>query len=109
MFALGARAEPRGQVVETAFTWGVMLAVLGLLVAGTAGPLCAVWKWRGVWRVAAAVPGIIMAFVIVRILIDTAIDPSSHNLWPFEILMWGGASAVAMGLLALIKRLTQKV
>ncbi|MGH8662239.1 MAG: hypothetical protein ACREUB_10835 [Burkholderiales bacterium] len=82
-----------------------MLGVLGLLLVGAGAPLWGVWKWRGGWRIAAAVPALVMAFVIGRIVIDTARDPTSHNLWPFEILMWGGASAVAMGVLALVKRL----
>jgi hypothetical protein len=80
-----------------------MLTVLGLLVVGAGAPLWGVWKWRGGWRIAAAVPALMMAFVIGRIVIDTARDPTSHNLWPFEILMWGGASAVAMGALALFR------
>ena len=33
-----------------------------------------------------------MAFVA-RIVIGVAIDPTSHNLWPFEILMAGAMSA----------------
>lgn len=81
-----------------------MLAVLALLVVGAAAPLWGVWKWRGGWRIAAAVPALVMAFVIGRIVVDTALDPTSHNLWPFEILMWGGASAVVMGVLALVRR-----
>ncbi|MGH8647845.1 MAG: hypothetical protein ACREUP_00860 [Burkholderiales bacterium] len=81
-----------------------MLTVLGLLVVGAGAPLWGVWKWRGGWRIAAAVPALAMAFVIGRIVVDTARDPTSHNLWPFEILMWGGASAVWMGVLALMKR-----
>ena len=93
---------------DTAFMWVFMLVVLGLLVAGLGAPLLGVWKWRGAWRVAAAVPAVIMALVILRILIDTARDPTSHNLWPFEILMWGGASAVAMGVLAIFKRLVRR-
>jgi hypothetical protein len=44
-----------------------------------------------------------MAFVIGRIVVDTALDPTSHNLWPFEILMWGGASTIAMGVLAFLR------
>jgi hypothetical protein len=62
-----------------------------------------VWKWRGGWRIGAAVPALVMAFVIGRIVVDTALDPTSHNLWPFEILMWGGASTIAMGVLALLR------
>lgn len=92
----------------TAFMLLFMLAVLGLLLAGLGAPLWGVWKWRGVWRIAAAVPALIMTVVIVRIITDTAIDPTSHNLWPFEILIWGGACGVAMGLLALVNRLTRR-
>jgi len=84
-----------------------MLAVLALLLVGAGAPLWGVWKWRGGWRIGAAVPALVMAFVIGRIVVDTARDPTSHNLWPFEILMWGGASAVVMGVLALIRRLAR--
>ena len=90
---------------DRAFMSLFMLVVLGLLVVGAAAPLWGVWKWRGGWRIAAAVPALMMAFVIGRIVVDTARDPTSHNLWPFEILIWGGASAVVMGVLALFKRL----
>jgi hypothetical protein len=85
-----------------------MLGVLGLLVVGAGAPLWGVWKWRGGWRIAAAVPALMMAFVIGRIVVDTARDPTSHNLWPFEILIWGGASAVVMGVLALFRWLSQR-
>lgn len=85
-----------------------MLAVLGLLVVGAGAPSWGVWKWRGGWRIAAAVPALMMAFVIGRIVVDTARDPTSHNLWPFEILIWGGASAVAMGLLAFFRWLGRR-
>jgi len=60
---------------------------------------------RGGWRIAATVPAFVMAFVVGRIIVDTARDPTSHNLWPFEILIWGGASAVWMGVLWIFKRL----
>jgi hypothetical protein len=85
-----------------------MLGVLGLLLVGAGAPLWGVWKWRGGWRIAAAVPAFMMAFVIGRIVVDTARDPTSHNLWPFEILMWGGASTVVMGVLALLRWLSHR-
>jgi NADPH:quinone reductase-like Zn-dependent oxidoreductase len=85
-----------------------MAGVLGLLLVGAGAPLWGLWKWRGGWRIAAAVPALMMAFVIGRFVVDTARDPTSHNLWPFEILIWGGASAVVMGVLALAKWLSQR-
>jgi hypothetical protein len=85
-----------------------MLAVLALLLVGAGAPFWAVLKWRGGWRIAAAVPALVMAFVVGRIIVDTAIDPTSHNLWPFEILIWGGASAIAMGVLWLLRRFARR-
>ena len=32
-------------------------------------------------------------------------DPTSHNLWPFEILMWGGACVAFMVTLKFARRL----
>ena len=85
-----------------------MLVVVVLLVVGTGAPFWALWKWRGGWRIAAMVPAFVMAFVVGRIIVDTARDPTSHNLWPFEILIWGGASAVVMGVLALFRWLGRR-
>lgn len=78
---------------------GFMLAVLGLLAGGFAWPAWALWKWRGGWRLTAAVPALMMTFVVLRIVIDVARDPTSHNLWPLEIIMFGTGSLAIMGTL----------
>lgn len=75
---------------------GFMLGMLAIGVLGLAGPAWGLWRWRGGWRVAAAVPAALMVFVVLRIVLDTARDPTSHNLWPFEIIMAGALSAAAM-------------
>jgi hypothetical protein len=79
---------------------GFMLFMLALLVAGIGIPLWSVWKWRGGWKIAAAIPAAVIAFVVLRILVDTARDPTSHNLWPFEIIIFG---AVAVGIIGVLK------
>jgi hypothetical protein len=86
------------------FMSGFMLAVLVLLLCGLAAPIWGLWKWHGRWRVAAAAPGVLMAFIVLRILIGTAIDPTSHNLWPFEILMVGAVSLAIMLVLTIARR-----
>jgi hypothetical protein len=45
-----------------------------------------------------------MAFVVLRLLFDTARDPTSHNLWPFEILQVGALSAVVMLVLMVMRK-----
>lgn len=87
---------------------GFMLAVLGLLAAALAWPAWALWKWRDGWRLAAAIPLLMMGFVVLRIVIDTARDPTSHNLWPLEILMFGTGSIAIMSVLAVMRRLSRR-
>ena len=91
---------------ETALFTGFMLAMFALGLIGFAGPLWGLWRWRGGWRMAALLPAAIMAFVVLRLLIDTARDPTSHNLWPFEILMWGGFSCLWMLVVGLVRKLS---
>src|SRR5690606_10943637 len=64
----------------------VPMFVLGALALGLVGLVWPVWgvvKWRGGWRAAAALPAGLTAFFLLRILVDTAVGPTSHNLWPF--------------------------
>ena len=91
---------------DLALLGGFMLAMATLGLAGLAAPAWGLWRWRGGWRIAAAVPAAVMAFVVLRILAATAIDPTSHNLWPFEIVMWGGLSCAWMLVLAVARRLS---
>lgn len=83
---------------------GFMLVVLALLLGGIAVPLWSVWKWRGGWRLAAAVPAALIGFVVLRIIVDTSRDPTSHNLWPFEILQFGTVALIAIGIMKFIRR-----
>ena len=66
-------------------------------------PFWGLWRWRGPWRLAAAVPALVMTLVVLNILVGVMIDPTSHNLWPFEVLMWGLASLAIMVVLALAR------
>jgi hypothetical protein len=87
-----------------AFLGGFMLLVGALGIGGLVFPLLALWRWQGGWKLAAAVPAGIVGFVILRIVVDTAADPTSHNLWPLEVLIAGFASLAIVGALALARR-----
>lgn len=100
-----AAAKPPS-VGDTVLGIMVIPVMLGLVLACIGAPLWALWKWRGGWRLAAAIPVAVMAFVVGRIVIDTSRDPTSHNLWPFEIIMSGAAGVGLIVVLALVRRFT---
>jgi len=90
---------------DVALFGGFMLLMLALGLLGFLAPAWGLWRWRGGWRLAAAVPAVLMAFVVMRIVAGTSIDPTSHNLWPFEVLSAGALSAGAMAVLAIARRI----
>lgn len=87
---------------------GFVGAVLGLGLLGIVAPFVALRRWSGGWRLAAAVPLAIIALVLLNIMVGVAIDPTSHNLFPFEILMAGMVSGGLMIALWLARRFMRK-
>jgi hypothetical protein len=102
--AFEAAASQPASAGASVFMIFFMLGMLALGAAGLVLPIRAFAKWRGGWRMAAAVPAAMMGFVVLRIIIGVAIDPTSHNLWPFEILSVGFISVIVMALLMLLRR-----
>jgi hypothetical protein len=100
------RASTPPSAGDTLFFGGFMLVVAALGIGSIVAPIRAMRRWRGGWRVAAAVPAVMMGFVVLRIVFDTAADPTSHNLWPFEILQVGVLSLAVIGVLAAARKFT---
>jgi hypothetical protein len=62
-------------------------------------------RWHGRFRLAAAVPLLGWAAWLANLIRDLSIDPTSHNLFPFEILIGAVAALVYLALLAVFRRL----
>lgn len=90
----------------TALVSGFVLLVLIAMIAGFVAPVWAFRRWNGGWRVAAAVPLVLILFVVGRIVVGTAFDPTSHNLWPFEIGTFALVDLGIIGSLAIVRRIT---
>jgi len=99
-------AEANRGIGDTVLGLVLMPLFLAVVLACVGAPVWALWKWRGGWRLAAAIPVAVMAFVIGRIIVDTSRDPTSHNLWPLEIIMSGAAGVGLIVVLALARRFT---
>ena len=81
------------------FTLFVLILSIGLAVFGAR----ALVRWRGGWRWAALIPLLLVLGVALRIVVETRADPTSHNLWPFEVLGVVVISSAVLGLLELCR------
>jgi len=78
-------------------------------------PLAAAWlRTRGGWgslRSMAAAAAIAPAVVMLRVMVETAIDPTSHNLWPLELVIAGllglVVAAIGVAIAAIVPSLKQ--
>ena len=81
------------------FTLFVLILGTGLAVFGAR----ALVRWRGGWRWAALVPLLLVLGVVLKIVVETRADPTSRNLWPFEVLVVVVISSAVLGLLELCR------
>jgi hypothetical protein len=91
---------------DFAFLGGFMLVVAAIGIGGVVMPIRALRRWQGGWRYAALVAVAPIAFVVLRIAFDVSRDPTSHNLWPFEIVQIGVLSLVLLAILAIARKVT---
>lgn len=80
--------------------WILPIIFLSVIGSAVIAPLILAWFWRGVWRWLALLPALVMVGLFVKFLVDTARDPTSHNLWPFEFLIYTFAVWVVIVVLA---------
>jgi hypothetical protein len=83
---------------------GLMWTMLALGLCGLIMPVRAIRRWRGGWRAAATVPAALMLFAVLRLLVGMTRDPTSHNLWPFEILIAGVVNVVIILILTALRK-----
>ena len=81
------------------------LAIVILFFSFTGLAITLMRRWHGVWRWLAALPAVALVIVILNILIGTLREPTSHNLWPLEIVMWSAGGLVYLGVLSLIRKI----
>ncbi len=80
-----------------------MLVVLSAVVVFAAVEIWVLRKWKGAWRVGAAVPGVAFCLVAANLVLNLSADPASHNMWPFELLGWSVIGLVLLAVLGLAR------
>jgi len=79
----------------------VAVAFFGLIAVNVR----AIMRWKGIWRLIGAIPMLMMAGVIGKIIVDTNVNPTSHNLWPFEIIIWTGIGFLVLIVIVFLRSL----
>lgn len=84
---------------------GFTLFMLAVVLFGFGAPLWVAWHWRGVWRFLALLPAVWFAYVVVRIAVELAADPTSNNLWPMSFIFLAGCNFLALVVLNFARRI----
>lgn len=84
----------------------------GLLVVIAAAALARAYGGRPFWRVLAVMGSAVPAVVMARVIVDVFRDSTSHNLWPFELVIAvfvGGLAALGGTLLGSLMLLLSRL
>jgi hypothetical protein len=86
------------------------MLLIGIFVLGfIAAAIWALARWQGWWRWLAVAPLLLVSTVVLKIIVDTSADPTSHNLWPFEVLAVVVVAGVVLGILQLVRMFVTRV
>ena len=89
------------------------LAFLAIALALVAGyfwlQVKSLRHWRGVFFALAVAPLVIWALWLIKLLRDTAADPTAHNLFPFEIAFIAIGSFAFLAVIAGIRQVVGSV
>jgi hypothetical protein len=80
-----------------------LIIIVSIAVVVLGPQIWAIRAWQGVWRWLAAAPLLLAGADLVLILVSTAIDPTSHNLWPLELGMILALGVPVVGVLWLVR------
>lgn len=84
------------------------LPVLGLLVVGAIALFLVASKRLSLGMSTGILATTVLAAVMARVIVEGVSDPTSHNLWPFELVVAGVTGVLVAGMGAGIGALWQK-
>lgn len=89
MRAAQAKAAAQESWVEDLLLRGFLIVIVFVLpLAALVLPAWAAWAWERPYRIHALAVCAIFVGKLGTLVFDVARDPTSHNLWPLELMMW---------------------
>lgn len=73
------------------------LPIPGLIITGLAAFAICAYRVSGFWKAVGIIGASVPSAVALRILVDTSGDPTSHNLWPVELVIAGFLGVACAG------------
>lgn len=83
-----------------------MAVMFGIGVFGLVAPAWCFRRWRGRWRIAAAVPMVAMFLFVAFLLLTAVFAPDSLGLFPFVVLMVAVPCSLAIVAMFVARKLT---
>lgn len=83
-----------------------MVVVLALALFGLVAPIWCFRRWRGGWRIAAAIPMVGMGLFVAFLLLTAVFNPGSLGLLPFVVLMAAVPCSLVIVVLFVARKLT---
>ena len=107
---LAQASEGNFTAPDAAWIWNLVIAVIVLAAtaASAALPLAALKQWRGSWRVAAAMPLLVLLIWVGLIMISRLGNGQDHRLCPLEIFAWAMINMIYMVAIMTVKRIFMK-
>ena len=79
--------------------------LFGIPVLAIIFSVMAIKRWQGNWRYAGGLPLGIFGIWAGILIVSVIIDPTSHNLWPFEMMIWAAGTLVYLAVLFVVRKL----
>ena len=87
----------------------LMLVLAGCALGCLGATGYALRNWTSGWRWCAGAPLLFVVAAALKIGLEVRADPTSHNLWPFELLGLLAIASALLGALYLVRLFTQRV
>lgn len=109
-FSAEVDLDPQAAAQSAEWFWNLVISLIVITIsaASAALPIAAIKQWTGSWRIAAAIPLVVLLLWVTLIVVARLDSSDAHRLWPFEIFAWAMLNMIYMVAVMTVKRVLDK-